>query len=359
MATKRRPSTGPGFGDDGGTNVAEYLGLWDRVHEPERPEDGGERIVNVSVNRIDRSPYQVRVDFDAGQLEAFAEDVKTIGLNHPVTLRAKPDGRYELVAGERRWLAVRAAGREYILARIRELDEFDAHLVGVSENNQRANLSPWESVLEAFELRRHAVANGRPHAQRDLARYLGRNVTTVNQQLAIAGAITVDLLASANVDARDVGHLSHEALHRIARLESADRARALADAVRRRVKNGAARVAARGAGKHDSSTQAEEDGDRWTSLWERGGFHVHIRKPLRDVEPAEARKYLDDLLPGICGLAARAAKADGDGASATVDWEHEHGRLVYIPPAGAFTAQGREAAREVLGRVVANLEGRA
>lgn len=61
-------------------------------------------------------------------------------------------------------------------------------------------------------------------------------------------------------------------------------------------------------------------------MWETGGFHVHIRKPLRDVEPRKAQKYLQDLLPGICGLAERAAQADG--VSAAVRWEHEHGRVV-------------------------------
>lgn len=350
MATERRSSTGPGFGHDGGTNVAEYLGLWDRVHEAERPQDEGERIVNVPVDRIDRSPYQVRVDFDAGQLEAFAEDVKTIGLNHPVTLRAKPDGRYEVVAGERRWLAVLAAGREHIQARIRELDDFDAHLVGMSENNQRANLSPWESALEAFELRRHALASGRPHAQRDLARYLGRNVMAVNQQLAIAGAITVEMLASVSVDARDVCKLSHEALHRVARLAPVERSQGLADAVRRRTGSVAARTARDGGGR----AEADDPVDRWTSFWERGGFQIHIRKPLRDVEPAKAQKYLEDLLPGICGLAARAA--EGDGASAAVRWEDEHGRSVFLPPARALTARGREAAREMLGRMLADLD---
>lgn len=233
MAIKPHRSAGSAFGDGGGTNVGDYLGLFDRVGEAERREDAGERIVDIPVDRIDRCPYQVRVDFDMERLEALAEDVKSNGLNHAVTVRAKPDGRYELVAGERRWLAVRTAGREHIQARIRELDDFDAHLVGVSENNQRADLSPWERALEALELHRHAVESGRPHAQRDLARCLGRNVTAVNQELAIADAITAELIVTVNVHARDVCKLSHETLHRVAKLPPVERARALEDAVRK------------------------------------------------------------------------------------------------------------------------------
>ncbi|MGH7577339.1 MAG: ParB/RepB/Spo0J family partition protein, partial [Longimicrobiales bacterium] len=111
MAVEGRRSAGPQFGDGGGTNVTDYLELLDGGHEAEDPRNGHERIVDVRMDRIDRSPYQVRVDFDAGELEALGEDIETNGLHHPVTLRAKRDGRYELLAGERRWLAVQALGR--------------------------------------------------------------------------------------------------------------------------------------------------------------------------------------------------------------------------------------------------------
>lgn len=347
MATKHGRSAGPAFGDGGGTNVADYLELFDRVVEAERREDAGERIAHIPVDRIDRSPYQVRVDFDAEQLDALAEDVEANGLNHAITVRAKPDGCYELVAGERRWLAVRAAGRKHVQARIRELDDFDAHLVGVSENNQRADLSPWERALEALELHRHVVASGRPHAQRDLARYLGRNVTAVNQQLAIADAITAELIATVDVDAQEVCTLSHETLHRVAKLAPVERARALEDAVRKGGVSTTARTT------RNDSAEADNTADRWTSLWETGGFHVHIRKPLRDVEPRKAQKYLQDLLPGICGLADRAAHADG--VSAAVRWEHQHGRLIFVPPARALTVRGREVTSKFLRQMLAEL----
>jgi len=352
MRPKRRKPDGSGFGEGGGSNVAEYIGLAERVHDAERQLEAGERIIPVRVDQIDRSPYQTRVDFDSDELKALAADIRANGLSQPVTLRTKADGRYELVAGERRWRAVELAGLETVEARVRDLDDFDSHLIGVSENNQRANLSPWEKALEALELRQHAKAAGRPHAQRDLARYLNRNVAIVNQQIAIARAITVDRLDPANVDARDVCQLPHETLHRIAKLPQPKRPGGLRDAVRRQqARKPAAGAIVRGKAL---STPPDEPVDRWTRFWEQGGFQVHIRKPLRDLDPVKAQSYIQDLLPGIGALAARAALENG--GSSVVHWEHGHGRLVFIRPAELLSVEERNATKEALARIIADLD---
>ena len=160
--TKRRKPGGSGFGEDGGSNVGDYMGLAERVLDSEQGLDEDQRLVAVGIDLIDPSPYQTRVDFDSDELKALAEDIRANGLSQAVTLRRKPDGRYELVAGERRWRAAQVAGLETVEARVRELDDFTAHLIGVRENNQRADLSPWEKALEAQELQRHARAEGAP-----------------------------------------------------------------------------------------------------------------------------------------------------------------------------------------------------
>lgn len=366
MRPKRRRPRGSGFGEGGGTNVDEYIGLVERVGQAERQFQAGERIIVVRFDQIDRSPYQTRVDFDSADLDALAEDIKAIGLSQPVTLRTKVDGRYELVAGERRCRAVQLAGLETVEARIRELDDFDAHLIGVSENNQRANLSAWEKSVEALELQQHAKAAGRPHAQRDLARYLNRNVAIINQQLAIASAITTDALDRAKLNARDVCKLPLETLHRIAKREPNERLHALVAAVgmhhARRAPQPAESVEA--LQKRDRTSQHEqvenatpvqvvERLDRRTSFWERGGFQVHIRKPFRDLDPAKAESYIQDLLPGISALAARAAQANG--RNPVVRWEHEHGRLLFIPPPDQLDAGERRAVREALTLMIDDL----
>lgn len=316
----------------------------------------GEQIVNVSLDRVDRSPYQVRVDFDDEELRALADDIRRNGLNQPVTLRTKPDGRYELVAGERRWLAARLAGLHAVDARIRELDDFEAHLVGVSENNQRADLSPWERALETLELQTHAEAVKRPCTQRDLATWLNRNLATVNQQLAIARAISAEFVTGANVRPIDVCRLTHEALHRIARLGDRQRATALHTAIRTR--NAASTPGAnppptrnRGATPSPSAVESE---DRWTRLWEHGGFQIHVRKPLRELDPVKALRYVEQLLPGIGALAIRAGEENGGGA--VVEWRHERGRLLFLRRAEELTPEQRRETQDALKGLIAALE---
>ena len=353
MAAKRRTSSGPRFGEDGGSNLTEYFGLAGRTDEADRQLESGERILSVPVARIDPSPYQTRVHFDADELNALAEDIERSGLGQPVTLRPKAGGRYELVAGERRWRAVRIAGLETIEARVRDLDDFAAHLAGISENNQRANLSPWEKALEALELQRHAEAAGRPHAQRDLVRYLNRNVAIVNQQLAIARAITADVLECAKADAGDMCQLPHETLHRVAKVTAEERPRALNRSIQIQ-RSRKAPAARKERGADASALPVPEPQDPWTRFWERGGLQLHIRKPLRDLEPAKARKYVQDLLPGIAGLATRAAQENG--GAPLLRWEHDHGQLVFIWSPAQLSTDQRNAAKEALARIIARLE---
>lgn len=313
-----------------------------------------EQLVDVPVDRIDPSPYQVRVLFDDDELQALAGDVTRNGLTQPIILRKKPDGRYELVAGERRWLAARLAALDTIAARIRDLDNFAAHLIGVSENNHRADLSPWERAIEALGLQRHAEGVGRPHTQRDLAAYLNRNVATVNQQLAIAGAISSELLAGASVEPADLCRLTHETLHRIATLDPRQRAGALHVATRQRSGPRVADAASREPGAASPTPSTAESADRWTRLWELGGFQIHVRKPLRDVDPLKARMYVEQLLPGLGALALRVGEENGGGAM--VEWKHERGRLLFLRPINELTAEQQREARDALRGLLGALE---
>lgn len=348
MPAKRRQRQGPGFGESGGTNMADYMGLTEQIEEAERQTEAAEDIVRVPVKQIDHSPYQARIAFDSPALKALAEDIKEHGLNHPITLRPKPDGRYELLAGERRWRAAELGGMDRIDARIRNLDDFSAHLVGVSENNQRADLSPWERALEARELQQHAAETGQPHTQRDLARYLNRNVAIVNQQLTIADALSRDVVGVANVTGEDMSRLPHETLHRIAKLSEIQRYRALKEAARRYARR------AKDTPRDRSPAPSGGKADRWTRLWEHGGFRVQIKSPLRTLEPAKAQKYLENLLPGIGGLAARAAEENAE--SALVQWEHEQGQFLFLRPPRELTAERRHAVKEALTRMIEQLD---
>lgn len=348
MKRKARRPTGHGFGD-GATNVTDYLDLAEQAREEER--QAGERIVRVRVDRIRPSPYQARIDFDLTELDALAAAIKAKGLDQAITLRRMMDGRYELAAGERRWRAARLAGMETVEARVRDVDDFEAHLIGVSENNQRADLSPWEKSMEALKLSDHAKAAGRPCSQRKLAQYLNRNVATVNQQLAIAKAITPALRTQVGVNRPDLCRLTHEVLYRIARLPPAQRRSALAEATRAsRDRAASARPSQKA---EDKPALSEEPADPWRRFWERGGLQVNIRKPVRTIHPARAQRYIEGLLPGLAALATRVAETRDE--TGIAHWEHERGRLLFLRPAGQLTVSERKAARLALKRMIEDL----
>lgn len=103
MRPKRSKPDGSGFGEGGGSNVAEYIGLAERVHDAERQLEAGERIIPVRVDQIDPSPYQTRVDLDSGELKAARRGHQGARAEPAGDAPHQADGRYELVAGERRW----------------------------------------------------------------------------------------------------------------------------------------------------------------------------------------------------------------------------------------------------------------
>ena len=346
MSTARRIE-GPGFGHDGGSNLADYLSATARAHQIELEMDPGERLVEIPVDLIDRSPYQARSTFDDEEIAGLGEDIQEHGLNHPVTVREGSGGRYELVAGERRWLAAKQAGFAHILARLRPLDDFAAHLVGVSENNRRANLSPWEMSIEAARLLEHAKECDRPHTQRDLARYLNRNVSLVNHQLAIAATITPDLLERSNLTETSLCLLPHVTLRRIAKLPETRRGRALKEAIRlQQPRTSAAEPEAEGSRAAASTPPDTASPDRWEQLWEKGGFRLQVRTPIRDLDPGRAVEYIQQVIPAIGGFAVRAAEAEG--ANPLIRWGNPHGELIFIRPLSQMSSEDRTSACEAL-----------
>ena len=80
----------------------------------------------VSVNKITPSPYQPRREFDEKKLEELASSIKSHGLLQPVVIRIRPDGSYELIAGERRLRASALAGLDEIPAIVQNVSDKDA-----------------------------------------------------------------------------------------------------------------------------------------------------------------------------------------------------------------------------------------
>jgi ParB family chromosome partitioning protein len=121
-------------------------------------------LAHVPVEQIHANPRQPRRRFDHETTAGLADSIRTQGVIQPVVLRPRPDGGYELIAGERRWRAAREAGAPTVPAVIREADDRDTLLLGLVENVARENLTPVEEargyalLMDEFELTLGEVA---------------------------------------------------------------------------------------------------------------------------------------------------------------------------------------------------------
>src|SRR5689334_1206656 len=104
----------------------------------------------VLIDSIDANPYQTRRRINEAALEELAESIRSSGVVQPVVLRPGPNGRFQLVAGERRWHASKRAGKTTIPAVIRQISNEQAMEITIIENLQREDLNPIEQA-KAFE----------------------------------------------------------------------------------------------------------------------------------------------------------------------------------------------------------------
>src|SRR6476469_5391795 len=110
------------------------------------PRDELQELRAIPVDMIDPSPNQPRRSFDEESLVALAGSIRTQGVLQPVLVRPLANGRYELVAGERRWRASRLAELESIPAIIRRHDNAASLEVALVENMAREDLNPVEEA---------------------------------------------------------------------------------------------------------------------------------------------------------------------------------------------------------------------
>lgn len=139
----------------------------------------GEVAVMLPVDRIDPNPYQPRRIFRDDELEELAESVRQVGVLQPIVVRPV-DGRYQIIAGERRWRAARLAGLPTIPAVVRPMEDHDAAVAALVENLQRSDLSFWE---EAAGYERLLAEFGM--TQEQLAAAIGKSQPTVANKLRL------------------------------------------------------------------------------------------------------------------------------------------------------------------------------
>jgi|SRR5689334_18889277 len=104
----------------------------------------------IAIDLIDANPYQTRGRLNETALDELASSIQASGVVQPVVLRAVANGRFQIVAGERRWIASRRAGKVTIPAVVRQLSNEQAMEITIIENLQREDLNPVEQA-RAFE----------------------------------------------------------------------------------------------------------------------------------------------------------------------------------------------------------------
>lgn len=126
------------------------------MDDKERAESKLPKIHEIPLSEIDEfpnHPFHVRLDEDMDQL---AESIKERGIITPVTLRQKPDGRYEIVSGHRRTKACELAGLTTVKAEIKELSRDEAIILMVESNLQRTTILPSEKAF-SYKMRLEAM----------------------------------------------------------------------------------------------------------------------------------------------------------------------------------------------------------
>jgi ParB family chromosome partitioning protein len=119
------------------------------IAEPRPVEETG-KPREIPVERIERNPFQTRTRFDEQQLDELAASIAATGVVQPILVRPLPGDRFQLIAGERRWLASQKAGKTTIPAMIRAVSDEQAMEMTIVENLQRADLNPMEQA-RAYE----------------------------------------------------------------------------------------------------------------------------------------------------------------------------------------------------------------
>ena len=128
-----------------------------------------DELRNIDVDLIERGPWQPREHFDEETLQELADSISTQGVVQPIVVRQKTDldgkGRFEIVAGERRWRASQKAGLSKVPAVIKTFDDQTAAAVSLIENIQRENLNPLEEssalkrLINEFDMTHQQVAD--------------------------------------------------------------------------------------------------------------------------------------------------------------------------------------------------------
>ena len=147
---------------------------------PTQVTTAGEALGTLPIDALQPGRYQPRKRMDPESLAELAGSIKAQGVMQPILVRPLESGRYEIVAGERRWRAARMAGLASVPALVRELPDRSALAMALIENLQREDLNPLE---EAAGVKRLIEEFGMTHVE--AAEALGRSRVAVTNALRL------------------------------------------------------------------------------------------------------------------------------------------------------------------------------
>lgn len=142
-------------------------------------EPTADNVVAVDMEKISPNPYQPRKDISEEKVDELAQSIRANGLIQPVVVRRKDNG-YQLVVGERRYLACRKLGWEKISAAVKALSDNDMATIALIENLQREDLSfvdeatAYSNLMQKFNI-----------TQEELARRLGKTQSTIANKVRL------------------------------------------------------------------------------------------------------------------------------------------------------------------------------
>jgi len=159
-----------------------------------------ETLSLLPIDSIQRGKYQPRRDMNLESLEDLANSIKVQGVIQPIVVRHLLGGRYEIVAGERRWRASQIAGLTEIPAIIKDIPDEAAIAIALIENIQRENLNPIE---EAIALQRLLTEFSMTHQQ--VAEAVGKSRASVTNLLRLL-SLTEEVKTMLDRSDLEMGH---------------------------------------------------------------------------------------------------------------------------------------------------------
>jgi ParB family chromosome partitioning protein len=134
----------------------------------------------LPLDLVQRGKYQPRRDMDPAALEELAQSIKAQGVMQPIVVRPIANGRFEIIAGERRWRASQQAGLETIPAMVREVPDQAAIAMALIENIQREDLNPIEEAVALQRLQQEFQLT-----QQQVAEAVGKSRVTITNLLRL------------------------------------------------------------------------------------------------------------------------------------------------------------------------------